>query len=228
MAVLVAGLAAGPRAWAQTASGDIVCWNDDHGVRACGDHVPPEFARKQREIYDPRGVLVKTLKAEQTPEQRAEEERRERETERAQEQIQQRLQNDQFMLQTYKNLGELKSMRDDRLQTFEVRIDLAEKAVREGSASLKDLQDRADEERGGGRDPSPQLLAQIKGFESLQAENIRTLARIKLERDSVAAQFERDIQRYQQLQAAATPAAPPTPLPPLPPLAPPPVTAPRP
>jgi len=198
----------------------IVCWTDDRGQRACGDHVPPQYARKQREIYDKRGVLVRTLQAEETPEQRAEDERKQRDAQHAQ-QLQQ---NDSFMLQTYRNVDELKAVRDSRLQILDTRIDLAEKAVREGTASVKDLQDRADAERSAGKDVSSELSGQITAFEGAQADNIRALAQVRKDRDTTAAQYERDILRYQDMRGVALP----TPAPPPTPQAPPPAAAPKP
>ncbi len=208
----------------------IVCWTDDHSQRACGDHVPAQYARKQRDIYDKRGVLVQTLQAEETPEQHAEDERRQREALHAQQQQQRLQQNDAFMLQTYRNVDELKAVRDSRLQILDTRIDLAEKAVREGAASVKDLQDRADAERNAGKDVSPELGGQIKSFEASQADNVRALAQVRQDRDTTAAQYERDILRYQEMRGVAlpTPAPPPTPQAPLPATAPKPEQAPRP
>ena len=231
VAVLLGGAAATLSAWADDSGRiGIVCWTDDHGQRACGDHVPPEYARKQRDLYNGRGVLVQTLKAEETPEQRAEDERQQREAQQAQLKAQQQQQNDTFMLQTYRNVDDLKAVRDNRLQTFDTRIDLAEKSVRDGAAGLKDLQDRADADRAAGKDANPEVLGQIKSFENSQADNIRALAQLKQDREATASQFEHDIQRYQGMRgvAAPTPAAPPTPQASQPPPAPKPQSAPTP
>lgn len=202
----------------------IVCWNDDRGQRVCGDHVSPEYARKQREIYDSRGVLVQTLKAEETPEQRAEDERKQREALR----LQQQQQNDTFMLQTYRNVADLKAVRDSRLQSLDTRIELAQTAVDKGAASLKDLQDRVEADRSAGKEDNPELLGQVKSFENSQTENVRALAQLKQDRENAATQFERDILRFQQLRGETTPLPPPTPAAPPTPPAPPPSTAPRP
>ena len=225
-AVLVSTAASLPASADDPGKNGIVCWLDDHGQRACGDHVPPQYARKQREIYDRRGVLVHTLPAEETPEQRAEDERKQRDAQR----LLQQQQNDNFMLQTYRNVDELKAVRDGRLQTLDTRIDLAEKAVRDGAASVKDLQDRADAERTAGRDVSPELLGQIKTFEGAQADNIRALAQVKQDRDATASEFEREILHFQEMRggATATPAPPATPPPPPPAAAPSPQQAPKP
>jgi hypothetical protein len=227
MAWLGAALAP-PCVWAQAADQNgIVCWLDEHGLRACGDHVPPQYARKQREIYDSRGVLVRRLKAEETPEERAENERRERDAQRALQQQQQQQANDSFMLQTYRTVDELKAARDVRLQLLDTRIELAEKAIREGEGGMKQLQDRADEALGSGKDPDPELQNQIKAFAASQAANIRAVAQIRQDREATAAQFDHYVQRYQDLHGV-TPLPPPTPQAPQPPGAPQPATAPQP
>ena len=229
MAVLLGGATATPSVWAEDSGRvGIVCWTDDHGQRACGDHVPPQYARKQRDVYDGRGVLVQTLKAEETPEQRAEDERRQREAQQVQQKAQQAQQNDSFMLQTYRNVGDLKAVRDSRLQSLDTRIDLAEKAVRDGNATLKDLQDRADADGSAGKDANPELLNQIKSFESSQSDNIRALAQLKQDREAAATRFDRDIRRYQELRGVATPAPLPTPVAAPTPQAPAPALAPKP
>ncbi|MBV8062792.1 MAG: hypothetical protein JOY51_04305 [Nevskia sp.] len=214
--------------WAQDPDkGEIVCWQDEHGVRACGDHVPAQYAKKQRDVYSPRGVVIRTLKAEETPEQRAEAQRQAEEAAREQAQQQRQQLNDKYILQTYSSLDELKGARDGRLQTYDTRLELAQKAVDRGGATLQDLQDRADVERSAGRDPSPELQAQIKTYAAAQAENISAVARIKQDRDSTAAQFQHYIELYQQVHGGATPlpqlatpAAPETPQAPSPPPAP--------
>lgn len=199
MAVWLGGAGAVLPAHAQTPPDKgIVCWLDDHGVRACGDHVPPQFAKKQREIYNERGVLVQTLKAEETAEQRAAEQRAAEDAQHQLEEQQKQQANDKFILQTYTSLADLKAARDSRLASFDTRIELAEKAVKGGAASLSDLQARADVERSAGRDPSPELEAQIKTFAAAQAENISAVERIKQEREATAAQYQHYIELYQQ------------------------------
>jgi hypothetical protein len=194
----------------------FVCWLDDRGQRACGDHVPPQFAKKQREIYDQRGVIVRTLRAEESPEQHAEEQRQAQEAQRQADEQQKRDANDKFVLQTYTNLGDLKAARDNRLATYDMRLELAEKAMHSSEATLKDLQQRAEAERSAGREPGPDLEAQIKSFSAAQADSISAMARISQEREAVADQFQHYIELFQQAHGvtplpAPTPAAPATP-----------------
>jgi len=210
-----------------TTTNGILCWQDERGQRACGDHVPPQYANKQREIYNQRGVVVQTLKASETPEQRAAEQRAADDAQRQLEQQQKQQANDRFILQTYTSLTDLKTARDNRLASFDTRIELAQKAVQGGGASLKDLQDRAEVERSAGRDPSPELEAQIKSFATSQAENLSAVERIKQEREATAAQYQHYIELYQQAHGV-TPLPQPTPPPPDTPSPPPTPQAPKP
>ncbi len=212
-AVCLGGATAALPVWAQQGSDDkgIVCWQDERGQRACGDHVPPQYAKTQREIYNRSGVVVKTLKAEETPEQRAAEQRAAEEMQHQLDEQQKQQANDKFVLQTYRSLDELKAERDNRLATFDTRLDLAQKAVDRGGASLKDLQDRADVERTAGRDPSPELEAQIRAFAAAHAANISAMERIRQEREATSAQFEHYIELYRQVHGV-TPLPLPSPL----------------
>jgi hypothetical protein len=177
----------------------IVCWTDEHGSRSCGDHVPPQYATKEREVFDGSGRVTETLKAEETPEERAEREGKEQQAARDEKQRQ----NDAFMLQTYRNADDIKAVRDNRLQAMDTRIGLAQKAVHDGDATLQDLQDRADAQRSAGQPPDPALLAQIRSYQESQVENTRVLAEAKKDRDTTAAQFDRDLKRYSELRGAS-------------------------
>lgn len=191
-AAFVAAVAPWP-GYADNAPGrTIVCWSDDRGVRVCGDHVPPEYARKTRQIYDQNGVLIQTLPGELTAEERAAEERKAREAKLQQEQAA----HDSFLLQSYRSVADLEAERDNRLASLETRLQLAEKAVADGAAVLNELNARADAERDDGNDPEPALLRQIRSYEASQADNLNVVADLRGKRDALSAQYERDIQRY--------------------------------
>ncbi|MBL6749978.1 MAG: hypothetical protein ISP90_05615 [Nevskia sp.] len=180
-------------------SGRIVCWNDEHGMRACGDHVPAEYAQKARQVYDQRGVMIQAIEGAATPEERAAMEQKARAEKAAREQQER----DTFLLQSYRSVGDLEAERDSRLASIETRLELAEKSVAEGESVLNDLHSRADEAHTAGNPPDAALAKQIQTFEASHADDVRAVTALQQKRDALAAQYEHDIQRFLVLSNAA-------------------------
>ena len=53
-------------------AGKLACWTDDKGQKACGDRVPPQYAKKERQVLDGHGRVIQTQSREKTPEEIAE------------------------------------------------------------------------------------------------------------------------------------------------------------
>jgi hypothetical protein len=175
----------------------IVCWTDDHGARACGDHVPAEFAQKQRKIYDSSGTLVQTIAGQLTAEQRAAQAQKELQ----EKQVQGQQDHDTFLIQSYRSTADLEAERDSRIAALETRLELAEKSVADGEHVLTDLNARAAEEKAAGKDVDPALARQIQTFEAAHADDQRAVTELQRRRDALASQYERDIQRFVMLSA---------------------------
>lgn len=189
-------------AWAQAGGGRLVqCWVDDHGQRACGDTLPPRFASRERAVLDPHGVVKKILPAEKSAEAREAEQRAHDETLR-------QTAYDRYLTQNFRSAGDLEKARDDRLAALDVRLHAAEKALADCSATLDDLRARSNAPSDAGDEAALQLQNQIRNFDSARAETVGAIAKIKEERERVAAQFMHDIERYMSLRTAGGPAAP--------------------
>src|SRR3546814_4544232 len=48
------------------AAGGVQCWTDNQGHRACGDTVPPQYAKQQREVFDEQGRVRQVKPREKT------------------------------------------------------------------------------------------------------------------------------------------------------------------
>jgi hypothetical protein len=199
-----AGFAGGLACAQPPSKGSIVCWTDDRGTRACGDHVPSQYADRPREIYDSRGVLLQTLPGAATPEQQAQAERAARE--KAQAALQAR--HDTYLLQAYRSVADLQAERDARLDALNTRLRLAQQALADGQSTLKELRRRADEARAAGTTSAPELQKQIADFEQADSDNRAAVAQLQRERETTAAKYAQDIRRYLELRGA-----PPTPSP---------------
>jgi hypothetical protein len=97
------------------------CYDDENGRRVCGDSLPPEAARFDREIRNERGVVVGTAQGEVTAEEQRvidEERRAEEESRRLSEE---RRRYTQLLLDSYTSVADIEKLRDRMLTQIEGR-----------------------------------------------------------------------------------------------------------
>lgn len=218
LAALLTASLASSLAFAQppTAKRKMQCWTDDNGVRACGDRVPPQYAKTEREEVNSRGQVVGTKSRQKTDAEVAEDQRKAAEVAAEKKRREEQSAYDRYMLQTFDSVTQMQGVRDTRVQTLDGRIKLAEKSVGETEKSLQALRDRAKGNVGeDGKPKNPNLAKQIVQFESSLVETLKSIAQMKKERDDTVAKFSADVDRYKKLRAgeiqvgSAPPAAPP-------------------
>jgi len=111
-------------------------WTDDQGVVHYGDSIPPQYARKEHAVLNSRGIEVRRLEAERTPEQAAAEARTREETFRQK-------QHDSFLISSYTSVKDIESVRDVRLDQLHGQKSAAEQYVDSLHSRLGALQTRA-------------------------------------------------------------------------------------
>jgi len=179
----------------------IQCWTDDKGNRMCGDSVPPQYAKKEREYFNGQGVVVSKKSRELTPEEAAEEKRKTDEAAAELKRIQEQAAYDKFLTDTYGSSKELEAARRLREQTLDGRIGLAQKAIADTEKTLADLRGRvASINKAGKKPPDKYLLDQIKKFETSLADNKTAVTHLQQEKEKMVAKFNQDIARYQVLR----------------------------
>lgn len=177
----------------------MVCWQDDAGRKACGDSVPAKYADRQRTLLDGSGRTIKVIPGALTPAQRAEQEAKARELAVLQQAADQRAAYERALLATYSKPEELAELRNDRLESLDTRIGLAEAGLKRDSVSLAELRSRLPAQ-GAADKPDPKLLNQIKGYEDAVNDSQRALGDMRRDRENVCTTFARDIQRFQELK----------------------------
>jgi hypothetical protein len=192
--LLLAGCVMAP-ALAQKAAPKIVCWNDEKGHRACGDRVPPQYAKGERKLVDAQGRVVETRPREPTAAEVAEREKREAEVLAEQKRASEQAAYDGFLLQSYTGVADLQRARKDRLDTLNGRIALSEKASADAKTTLVDLRKRAAE-----NDKNIVVKKQLREYEKSAGDNDKALESMRAERKTVCTHFERDIHRFEQLK----------------------------
>jgi len=175
-------------------------WVDEHGVVHYGDTIPPKYARNSREILNSQGVEVGHVDAEKTPAQLAAEQKAERRR------VAQK-QHDYFLLGTYTSVKDIESLRDERLSQIQAQQTAAQQYVQSLQSRLDSLQDRARQFKPYSSRPDaprmPDDLAQelVHTFNEVRLQNQAMQERNQQEAD-VRAQFQSDIERFEQLKAA--------------------------
>lgn len=175
------------------------CWIDNRGQRACGDSIPSEYVKKERQLYDARGATSKIMPAEKT----AAEHERER---RAGEDAERLAAYDRYLLQTYQSVKQIETSRDERLAIVDNRLLMAEKTLQDSSATLEDLRSR--NQAKAGQETDPELQRQIRDFKAARESNADAVARIRDERAKLNEQFTHDINRYSTLRNVTAQSAP--------------------
>lgn len=195
----------------------IQCWTDDKGHRACGDYVPPQYAKQEVEILNQQGLVVDKKAREKTVEEQAEADRKARDEIQAQTDARAKASYDRFLLDTYSNTKEMEKARDIRVQTLDSRIALAQKVVVDNQNTVTELRARKPAKAANESDAkqlaaaskaNERLNKQIASYEKTLADNTAGVEAMKKEREQTLAKFTEDIRRWNELKGNAAAAAP--------------------
>lgn len=175
-------------------------WVDEHGVTHYGDHIPPQYAKKESSILNKQGVEIGRNDAQKTPEQLAEEARQ-------QELIIRQKQHDAFLLTTYTSVKDIESLRDERLEQLSGQRRAAEAYIEGLNARLAALQTRVMSFKPYNESPNarrmPDDLAEdlMRALNEMRSQKM-ALASKGAEETALRAQFQSDIERFKELRAS--------------------------
>ncbi|MDE2149861.1 MAG: DUF4124 domain-containing protein [Gammaproteobacteria bacterium] len=165
-------------------------WVDQNGVVHFSDSLPAPAVARQREQLAPNGAVRRRLPpaspaAAASAAARAQAAR-------------QRADYDHFLLQTYDSAAALRAARDERLHLLDARLAQAQRQADQAAEAERSM--RARLVAGAPHDAAAQRLEPYRRAAAAAASRVQTLRR---ERADTAAQFARDLARWQALQAAA-------------------------
>jgi hypothetical protein len=202
LAMLVAFVGWVPVALAATTGNTVTYkWTDDQGIVHYGDSVPPQYAQRERSVLNARGVEMRKLDAQKTPEQLAAEAR-------TQGNVVKQKQHDAFLMTTYASVKDIEALRDLRLDQLHGQRVAAELYVDSLHSRLSALQDRAKNFKPYNPRPAahkmPDDVAEdlVHTLNELRTQNNALVAKTE-EETTVRAQFQADIERYQELHQPA-------------------------
>jgi hypothetical protein len=174
-------------------------WTDEQGVVHYGDSIPPQYAQKESSVLNSRGVEVRKLDAQKTPEQIAAEER-------TQQDLLKKKQHDAFLMNTYTSVKDIEALRDLRLDQLDGQRVAAQQYVDSLHSRLSALQERAKNFKpysaraGAHRMPDEVAEDLVHTLNELRAQSNALTAKVQ-EQTTLKAQFQTDIERYRLLRA---------------------------
>jgi hypothetical protein len=174
-------------------------WTDEQGVVHYGDRIPPQYAQKERAVLNSRGVEVRKLDAQKSPEQIAAEER-------TQQDVLKQRQHDAFLMNTYTSVKDIEALRDLRLDQLHGQRVAAEQYVDSLHSRLSALQVRAklfkpySSRPGAHRMPDDVAEDLVHTLNELHTQSNALTTKTE-EETTLKAQFQVDIERYRELRA---------------------------
>jgi hypothetical protein len=196
---------AGIGLYAAHAEAQMICYTNDNGVFTCGDSVPPEDARHDRQILNELGIKVREEQGEITPEERAviEAEQRRQEEERLRIEEQQRY--DQQLLDIFLSVDDIVSMRDRRIEVLDSRIRIIESLLGNLYTKLEGLRNRAGRfapiNENPDAPPIPENLAlDLANTEASIDLREKMLTELQSDREEIQTDFDAQIRRFRQLK----------------------------
>jgi len=176
-------------------------WTDEQGVVHYGDSIPPQYAQKERSVLNSRGVEVRRIDAQKTPEQMAA-------AERIQQNGLRQKQHDAFLMNTYTSVKDIEALRDLRLDQLRGQRVAAEQYVDSLHSRLSALQTRAKNFRpysarpGAVRMPDDVAEDLVRTLNDLRTQSNALTTKTE-EETTLKSQFQADIERYRELRTAA-------------------------
>jgi hypothetical protein len=177
-------------------------WHDDEGVTNYSDKVPPEQAKQRRSRLNQQGMEVEVIEPPKSAAQlRQEQQLRQLRSQQEKILAVQRDQ-DRALLRTYRSLEEMNAALQGKLDTLEASARITESnRLRQKDILATQEKRAADLERQG--QPVPQNLRDLMFATRRQiAAYDEKLRGIQAEKNTISAQFRKDMTRFQALMAA--------------------------
>jgi len=182
-------------------------WVDDAGVVHYGDHIPPQYASRDRDLLNTQGVTVGSEIGVLTEEERAELARRAAVAQAARQAQVDDARRDQILLDTYLSISEIERLRDRRVELLEAQIKVTEHYLSNLRKRLGRLQREAADYKPYSDNPDAPEVPEGLGVEisrtiasiSLYEE---TLTRSRGEQINLTAAFAQDIERFRELEGS--------------------------
>ena len=187
------------------AAQEIYCWKDDAGQTICGDSVPPDQSRFDRDVRNEQGIVLRFEEGEITPEEQQAILERLRLEEEARQVREEQDRYDRVLLDSYEDVEDISARRDRFLAQFQGEVIVTELYLGNLGNKLESLMERARRYAPYNESPDadqiPENLAlDIQRTQSSISRFTRRLQEIRDEQQRTREQFEKDMVRFRELK----------------------------
>jgi len=177
----------------------IKCWENSDGVRECGETVPPEYAQKSHREISNQGITLEESAKVKTVEERLEEERllaiqKEEEAKKAEAEAQ-----DKILLDTYSNTDDIQMTSDGKVAALESTINLANTRNEKIQSALDKRTAAAAAAELAGKQPSEELLKDIRSLKRQVKNNNKFIEDKRLEQEETRKEYAEKVERFVEL-----------------------------
>lgn len=170
-------------------------WVDQQGQVHYSDHLPAKHTQTDIEVVDEHGV-VSILS---TPSEDAADETIRQAAEAQSKEVQRR--QDEQLLSRYASTDEILARRNEQLAVLDARLAIAERALAQSQDALSTMRERIEQTLRAGQTVSAQAQNQLLEHETVVRSSQAALDAMRAERNKLEAEFERDLQRFSELNS---------------------------
>jgi len=178
---------------------DLYRYRNDEGNVVVDYHVPARYVGRGYEVLNDEGMVIRVVPRELTEEEKKAADAQEK-LDQAARAEQERLRKwDETLLQRYSTVQDIEAARERALQDLRIRLSILKSNRRSLKQKVENYQAQAADIERAGREVD---LARLRSIEDLQAEigaTERAIADRRREIEEVSADYQDDIDRFEQL-----------------------------
>lgn len=191
-------------AFTLNAEAKLFKWVDDNGVTHYGEVIPPEYANKDKDTLNKKGMIDKRPEKVDPAALKAKEEADQKMSAEKQAAMEQK-RRDNTLLNTYSNEKEIDLALDRSLLLINARIESNKMLLSSSKSSLDDLQKESDLRSKGGKKVPVSLTNDIAKTEAKVANYAAELSKSEDELNVVKTRFEHEKELYKKLKGIPSP-----------------------
>lgn len=175
-------------------------YTNDQGVVVVDDHVPPQHVKKGYEVVNEKGVVVRVVPRELTPEEQEVADAHKLQEERALAEQQRLKEWDESLLMRYSTVEDIEAAKERALMDLKIRVSILKSNKRSLKQQVENYQSEAAEMERMGVEVDVARLSKIEDLQSEMATTDRAIGDRQDEIEAVSAAYDADIARFTQLQ----------------------------